>query len=107
MKKPYDVGLIVGRFQMLHNGHEKLFNTANKLCDRLLIFVGSAQEMGTIRNPFDVNTRIEMIKEVYLASRSDDILAEAAKKFCSKHDVRLFKMIPNKLEESFEPVQLF
>lgn len=50
---------------------------------------------------------VEMIKEVYLASRSDDVLAEAAKKFCSKHDVRLFKMRPNKLEESFEPMQLF
>lgn len=63
--KPYDVGLICGRFQTFHKGHEKLFETGLLLCDRLLILVGSAQECGTERNPFNVNTRTKMIKEVY------------------------------------------
>jgi bifunctional NMN adenylyltransferase/nudix hydrolase len=63
--KPYDTGLICGRFQTFHNGHEKLVDTGMLLCDRLLILVGSAQECGTERNPFNVSTRIDMIKEVY------------------------------------------
>lgn len=37
--KPYDVGLICGRFQTFHKGHEKLIDTGLLLCDRLLIFI--------------------------------------------------------------------
>ena len=43
MSKPYDTALIVGRFNTLHKGHQKLIDTALTLCDRVLILVGSAQ----------------------------------------------------------------
>ena len=61
----YDSGLIVGRFQTFHKGHQSLVETALKLCDRVVILVGSAQESGTERNPFNVATRINVIKECY------------------------------------------
>lgn len=63
--KPYDVGLICGRFQTFHKGHEKLVETGLLLCDRLLILVGSSQECGTERNPLNINTRTKMLKAVY------------------------------------------
>ena len=63
--KPYDVGLVCGRFQTFHKGHEKLVDTGLLLCDRLLILVGSSQECGTERNPLNINTRIKMLREVY------------------------------------------
>lgn len=63
--KPYDVGLICGRFQTFHKGHEKLVDTGLMLCDRLLILIGSAQECGTERNPFNINTRTKMLREIY------------------------------------------
>lgn len=63
--KPYDCGLICGRFQTFHKGHESLVETGLKLCDRLLILVGSAQECGTERNPFNINTRTKMLKTIY------------------------------------------
>lgn len=63
--KPYDVGLICGRFQTFHKGHEKLVETGLLLCDRLLILVGSAQECGTERNPLNINTRTKMLKAIY------------------------------------------
>lgn len=63
--KPYDCGFLCGRFQLAHKGHESLVETALKMCDRILILVGSAQEIGTERNPFDIDTRIRMIKEIY------------------------------------------
>lgn len=63
--KPYDCGLICGRFQTFHKGHESLVETGLKLCDRLLILVGSAQECGTDRNPFNINTRTKMLKTIY------------------------------------------
>ena len=63
--KPYDIGLICGRFQTFHKGHEKLVDTGLMLCDRLLILVGSAQECGTERNPLNINTRTKMLKTIY------------------------------------------
>lgn len=63
--KPYDCAFLCGRFQLCHIGHESLVNTALKMCDRIIILVGSAQEIGTERNPFDIDTRIRMIKEIY------------------------------------------
>lgn len=54
--KVYDTGLICGRFQTFHKGHERLVDTGLLLCDRLLILIGSAQECGTERNPFNINT---------------------------------------------------
>lgn len=65
MSKPYDVGVICGRFQTFHIGHESLVDTALKLCDRVLILVGSAQECGTERNPLNIDTRIRMLREIY------------------------------------------
>lgn len=63
--KPYDVGLVCGRFQTFHKGHEKLIDTGLMLCDRLLILIGSAQECGTERNPLNINTRTKMLKAIY------------------------------------------
>ena len=65
MSKPYDVGMICGRFQTFHKGHEELVETAMRLCDRVLILIGSAQECGTERNPFNIITRTKMLKEIY------------------------------------------
>lgn len=63
--KPYDVGLVVGRFQHFHIGHRSLVENALKLCDRVLVLVGSAQEYGTLRNPYTTSTRIDVICEIY------------------------------------------
>lgn len=65
VSRPYDTGMICGRFQTFHKGHEKLLETGLLLCDRLIILVGSSQESGTERNPLNVATRIEMISEIY------------------------------------------
>ena len=63
MAKKY--GFIIGRFAPLTLGHEKLIKYALENVDVLLIFVGSADKKGTVRNPFDVNLRIELIEKVY------------------------------------------
>jgi nicotinamide-nucleotide adenylyltransferase len=61
----YDTGLIVGRFQTFHKGHQSLVEAALQFCDRVIIFVGSSQESGTERNPFNIATRMEIIRECY------------------------------------------
>ena len=61
----YDSGLIVGRFQTFHKGHQSLVDAGLSLCDRILILIGSAQESGTERNLFNIATRIDVIRSVY------------------------------------------
>lgn len=81
--KPYDIALICGRFQHFHIGHESLVETALKLCDRVLIFVGSAQEVATERNPYDIQTRIEMIKEIY----GDRVIVKPLNDLTNENDI--------------------
>jgi nicotinamide-nucleotide adenylyltransferase len=54
--------MIVGRFQPFHRGHLAVVNFALGMCDELTIVVGSSQESGTERNPFDAATRAAMIR---------------------------------------------
>lgn len=61
----YKFGFLIGRFQMLHKGHEHLIDSAYNQCENLLVLVGSAQERGTVRNPFDLETRLAMMRRIY------------------------------------------
>lgn len=86
MNNPYDVGFTIGRFQTPHIGHEKLFETGLKLCDRLLILVGSAQECGTERNPFNIATRIKMLKTIY--GDNPNIMIYGLSDLTNENDIR-------------------
>ena len=63
--KVFNTGIIVGRFQHIHNGHEKIINIGRSLCDTLLIFVGSAGEKTSSRNPYDYEYRKKLIEMIY------------------------------------------
>lgn len=86
MLKPYDVGLICGRFQTFHIGHESLVQTGLNLCDRILILIGSAQESGTERNPYDINTRTDMLKAIY--GYEDNIIIHGLADMTDENDIR-------------------
>lgn len=62
--RPYRFGLILGRFQTFHNGHKQIMDTAARLCDTVGVFIGSAQESGTEKNPFTYEQRRDMILKV-------------------------------------------
>lgn len=63
--KVFETGIIVGRFQHIHNGHEKIITIGRNLCDKLLIFVGSYESPKTIRNPYEYEYRKELIYKIY------------------------------------------
>lgn len=63
--KPFSLGIMVGRFQTLHSGHEYMIRTALELCDEVGIYVGSAQEEGTATNPFSYKTRESLLKLLF------------------------------------------
>ncbi len=63
--KVFKTGIMVGRFQHIHVGHEKLITVGLTLCDKFLVFIGSAQESETEKNPFNVEYRKELISRIF------------------------------------------
>ena len=55
------IGVIIGRFQPLHSGHAEILKTALKECEQVTIVLGSANRCRSIKNPFTVAERKEMI----------------------------------------------
>lgn len=54
-------GVILARFQPIHNGHLALIKKACSENDKVLLLVGSANKISK-RNPIPVNIRIELLK---------------------------------------------
>ena len=73
--KQDEFGLVCGRFQTFHLGHEKLIDTALSMCEKVLVFIGSAQESNTERNPYDAEFRKRILRAVY-GEREDLILKD-------------------------------
>ncbi|MFC4101781.1 adenylyltransferase/cytidyltransferase family protein [Paenibacillus xanthanilyticus] len=65
MTKPFQFGFIIGRFQPVHRGHEKLIDAALAIAERVLVVIGSAQESGTARNPFTAGEREQWLRCIY------------------------------------------
>ena len=63
--KPYRLGITVGRFQTFHKGHQYMLDTALSICGRVGVFIGSSQESGTAKNPFDYETRKRLLTKIY------------------------------------------
>ena len=64
-EKPFSLGILVGRFQVVHAGHEQMIRTALSLCRRVGIFVGSSQESGTSTNPFPYEIRRQLLRNLF------------------------------------------
>ena len=98
--KFYDLGVVCGRFGHEHLGHVALFDNCMALCNKTLILVGSSQEHGTLRNPFKIETRIDVIKETY-PNMSEDTLIENivdnSIEFIGNHVVTVIDMPKEKL----------
>ena len=62
MSKDYDTAVLIGRFQPIHAAHLKIFEKALDEANKLIVFVGSATEVRTIRNPWTFEQRKELIQ---------------------------------------------
>lgn len=65
MSKPYRLCVLVGRFQVVHKGHQAIIDKALELCENVGIFIGSSQESGTNKNPFTYEMRKQMLENIY------------------------------------------
>lgn len=85
--KFYDLGVVCGRFGHEHLGHVSLFDNCRSLCKRTLILVGSAQESRTLRNPFDVQTRIDVIRETYPGESEETLMIRGINDLTNEYDI--------------------
>lgn len=59
------LGLVIGKFQPLHNGHVATIEKAIEENDKVLVLVGSANGLPNYQNPFPVDTRIQLIQDQF------------------------------------------
>lgn len=98
VEKNYDIGVIIGRFQIheLHSEHKKLIEYVLERHDKVIIFLGVSQAIHTRKNPLDYTTRKIMIEEVY-GHRNIHILPLHNKKF----DCQWAKQIDERVREVY------
>ena len=60
-KKKFNTGIFIGRFQPFHKGHLHAIAYASRLCERLIIGVGSSQVSSTPKNPLTASARIRIM----------------------------------------------
>lgn len=63
--KAFKLGFMLGRFQHLHIGHEMVIKKAASVCDKLIVLIGSSQAKETLRNPFNIATRLDIMERVF------------------------------------------
>lgn len=74
MEKEYELSLILGRFNHIHNGHIMLIEMSRKISKKTLVLIGSSDKSGTERNPYSVQLRETLIKKIY-KNQNDIIIA--------------------------------
>lgn len=84
MEKKFEFGLVLGRFHPMHNGHKEIIDMARQLCKKTLILVSSAQESGTLRNPFKIETRKKVIQKIY---QDDDVIIGELDDLTNENDI--------------------
>lgn len=67
MGKEYQIGVIVGRFQVhkLHEAHQYIIDQVINNHKKIILFLGVAKVVGTKKNPLDFDSRKKMIQEKY------------------------------------------
>lgn len=84
-----DLGVVIGRFCPITLGYMTLFDTSLSFCRRTFIIVGSAQERGTLRNPFPVETRIKLIREAYPEESESSLLIGGLNDMTNELDINV------------------
>ena len=65
MNKFYNLAIVCGRFQPLHDGHVEIIEKALSIADKVGLYIGSANNTGTANNPFTYEERYKFIQAVF------------------------------------------
>lgn len=69
----YKYLVFIGRFQPFHMGHKAVVDEALKRAENVIMLIGSANMPRSLRNPFTVEERAQMIKGAYPKQDADRI----------------------------------
>ncbi len=58
-------GLVIGRFQPFHKGHEALVRAAIEDCVRVTVGIGSSKAKQSVKNPFSFDERAAMVRAAF------------------------------------------
>lgn len=58
-------GLVIGRFQPLHKGHEALIRAAIEDCVHVTVGIGSSKAKQSVKNPFSFEEREAMVRAAF------------------------------------------
>lgn len=64
--KKYNVAVVIGRYQPLHNGHIAQIEKAMEIADNVIVLVGSSFQPRTPKNPLTYAERSVLIGEVFM-----------------------------------------
>jgi len=62
----HNIGVFLSRMQPLHIGHLGIIEKAISENDKVVVLIGSKNKNGTLRNPFDVKLRREILEDALL-----------------------------------------
>lgn len=63
MARTYSHAVYIGRFQPVHNAHLESIRRTLEKADRLLLFIGSANRVETVRNPWSFRERESFLRD--------------------------------------------
>lgn len=64
MSKPYRLAIVIGRFQIPHNGHVALLKEAASIADNVAVMIGSSHIARNFKNPFRYAERSDLIHKI-------------------------------------------
>jgi bifunctional NMN adenylyltransferase/nudix hydrolase len=98
IKKTYDIGVIIGRFQIheLHSEHQKVIEHVLDRHDKVIVLLGISQSIHTRRNPLDFVSRKMMLEELY-----GDNISAILPLHDKKSNHRWAKQVDDKVREVF------
>ena len=70
----YDFLVFIGRFQPFHQGHKFVIDQALKQGQKVIVLCGSAQQPRSLRNPWYVQEREEMIRSCFKRTENQRII---------------------------------
>lgn len=85
MEKIFETSLILGRFNHIHNGHIMLIEMSRKISKKTLVLIGSSDKSGTLRNPYKVELRENLINKIY--KNDEDVIISRLNDLTNENDI--------------------
>jgi bifunctional NMN adenylyltransferase/nudix hydrolase len=60
--RKYQYAIVIGRFQPVHFGHQRLIEEGLRAADRVIVVVGSDRKPRSVKNPFTFDERERMVR---------------------------------------------